>query len=217
MILDAFSRKVVGWALDRMLAARLPIAALEQANAKRQAPPGLVITPEKRNFEKEKPLNCMCTNSKLSEQKGSPQPSVNKLSNSCHFLLQSVTLIGNHARVDGHGSCQSNFCQLRRASSCNQKRIFSENDRCRDNWFGADFGNRGRSRRAKGAKAFVRSRRLCRGYCRKRRRGSRDVSGGAPFCTGTGPQFARDPGTRCLPGDQSGSAFVAHHRSQCAD
>jgi putative transposase len=42
IILDAFSRKVVGWALDRTLAARLPIAALEQAIAKRQPPPGLV-------------------------------------------------------------------------------------------------------------------------------------------------------------------------------
>jgi putative transposase len=42
VILDAFSRKVVGWALDRTLAARLPIAALEQAIAQRQPPPGLV-------------------------------------------------------------------------------------------------------------------------------------------------------------------------------
>ena len=42
VILDAFSRKVVGWALDRTLAARLPIAALEQAIAERQSPPGLV-------------------------------------------------------------------------------------------------------------------------------------------------------------------------------
>ena len=42
IILDAFSRKVVGWALDRGLAARLPIAALEQAIAKRQPSPGLV-------------------------------------------------------------------------------------------------------------------------------------------------------------------------------
>jgi transposase InsO family protein len=42
VILDAFSRKVVGWALDRTLAARLPIAALEQALAQRQPPPGLV-------------------------------------------------------------------------------------------------------------------------------------------------------------------------------
>ena len=33
VILDAFSRKVVGWALDRTLASRLPIAALEQAIA----------------------------------------------------------------------------------------------------------------------------------------------------------------------------------------
>jgi len=42
VILDAFSRKVVGWALDRTLAARLPIAALEHAVAERQSPPGLV-------------------------------------------------------------------------------------------------------------------------------------------------------------------------------
>ncbi len=42
VILDAFSRKVVGWALDRTLASRLPIAALEQAIAQRQSPPGLV-------------------------------------------------------------------------------------------------------------------------------------------------------------------------------
>jgi len=42
VILDAFSRKVVGWALGRTLAARLPIAALQQAIAERQPPPGLV-------------------------------------------------------------------------------------------------------------------------------------------------------------------------------
>jgi putative transposase len=42
VILDAFSRKVVGWALDRTLASRLPIAALDQAIAERQPPPGLV-------------------------------------------------------------------------------------------------------------------------------------------------------------------------------
>ena len=42
VILDAYSRKVVGWALDRTLAARLPIAALEHAIAERHPPPGLV-------------------------------------------------------------------------------------------------------------------------------------------------------------------------------
>jgi putative transposase len=42
VVLDAFSRKVVGWALGRTLAARMPIAALEQAVAQRQPPPGLV-------------------------------------------------------------------------------------------------------------------------------------------------------------------------------
>ena len=42
VILDAFSRKVVGWALDRSLAASLPKAALEMAIASRQPGPGLV-------------------------------------------------------------------------------------------------------------------------------------------------------------------------------
>jgi putative transposase len=42
VILDAYSRKVVGWELDRTLAARLPIAALEKAIAERKPPPGLV-------------------------------------------------------------------------------------------------------------------------------------------------------------------------------
>ncbi len=42
VILDGFSRKVVGWALDRTLAARLTIGALEQAFESRQPEPGLV-------------------------------------------------------------------------------------------------------------------------------------------------------------------------------
>jgi len=42
VILDAFSRKVVGWELDRTLATRLTKAALEKAIASRQPPPGLV-------------------------------------------------------------------------------------------------------------------------------------------------------------------------------
>jgi putative transposase len=42
VILDSFSRKVVGWELDRTLATRLPLAALECAIAERQPPAGLV-------------------------------------------------------------------------------------------------------------------------------------------------------------------------------
>src|SRR5213080_2575455 len=42
VILDAYSRKVVGWALDQTLATRLPLTALEQAIAERHPPPGLV-------------------------------------------------------------------------------------------------------------------------------------------------------------------------------
>jgi len=42
VILDAFSRKVIGWELGRTLAARLPIAALEKALTERKPPPGVV-------------------------------------------------------------------------------------------------------------------------------------------------------------------------------
>jgi len=42
VILDAFSRKVLGWELDRTLTARPPIAALEKAIADRQPTPGVV-------------------------------------------------------------------------------------------------------------------------------------------------------------------------------
>jgi putative transposase len=42
VVLDAFSRKVVGWSLDRTLQSRLPLGALRQAILSRQPRPGLV-------------------------------------------------------------------------------------------------------------------------------------------------------------------------------
>jgi putative transposase len=42
VVIDRFSRKAIGWALDRSLAARVAIAALQHAIAHRQPPPGLV-------------------------------------------------------------------------------------------------------------------------------------------------------------------------------
>jgi len=42
VVLDAFSRKVVGWSLDRTLQSRLPLNALTKAIANRRPPPGLV-------------------------------------------------------------------------------------------------------------------------------------------------------------------------------
>lgn len=42
VVLDAFSRKVVGWELGRRIDRRLTMAALEMAIAQRQPPPGLV-------------------------------------------------------------------------------------------------------------------------------------------------------------------------------
>lgn len=42
VVLDAFSRRVIGWALGRTLEAKLAVAALEMALAERKPPPGLV-------------------------------------------------------------------------------------------------------------------------------------------------------------------------------
>ncbi len=42
VILDVFSRRVVGWALDRTLTTRLPLLALERAVTLRQPAPGIV-------------------------------------------------------------------------------------------------------------------------------------------------------------------------------
>jgi transposase InsO family protein len=42
VVLDAYSRRVVGWALDRTLESRLALAALDRAIAVRQPRPGLV-------------------------------------------------------------------------------------------------------------------------------------------------------------------------------
>ena len=42
VVLDAFSRRVIGWALDRTLEAKLTVAALQMALSRRRAQPGLV-------------------------------------------------------------------------------------------------------------------------------------------------------------------------------
>jgi putative transposase len=42
VLLDGFSRKIVGWALEKTLATRLPLGALRHAIATRQPPPGIV-------------------------------------------------------------------------------------------------------------------------------------------------------------------------------
>jgi transposase InsO family protein len=44
VVLDAFSRKVVGWALDRSIATQLAIDALQRAVANRRPAPGWSIT-----------------------------------------------------------------------------------------------------------------------------------------------------------------------------
>jgi putative transposase len=43
IVLDRFSRKAIGWSLDRTLAARIAVAALQQAVERRQPPAGVVV------------------------------------------------------------------------------------------------------------------------------------------------------------------------------
>jgi transposase InsO family protein len=43
VVMDRFSRKVIGRSLDRTLAARIAVAALQQAITQRQPPPGVVV------------------------------------------------------------------------------------------------------------------------------------------------------------------------------
>jgi transposase InsO family protein len=42
VVLDVFSRKIIGWSLGRSLKAQLPICALERAIANRRPLPGVV-------------------------------------------------------------------------------------------------------------------------------------------------------------------------------
>ena len=42
VVIDRYSRKAIGWALDRSLTARVAVTALEQAIGQRQPPPGVV-------------------------------------------------------------------------------------------------------------------------------------------------------------------------------
>ena len=42
VVIDRYSRKAIGWALDRSLSARVAVTALQQAIGKRQPPPGVV-------------------------------------------------------------------------------------------------------------------------------------------------------------------------------
>lgn len=43
VVLDRYSRKVIGWSLDRTLAARIAVTALQHAITERHPPPGVVV------------------------------------------------------------------------------------------------------------------------------------------------------------------------------
>src|ERR1700680_1273675 len=68
---SAAPRLIVPMSLQLAIPRRV---ALQQSSPLLHQPS--VILKEKRKFEKAKPLNCMCANSKLSQQRGSPQETV---------------------------------------------------------------------------------------------------------------------------------------------
>src|ERR1700675_4003468 len=78
----AAPRLIVPMSLQLVIPRRV---ALQQSSPPLHQPS--VILKEKRNFEKEKLLNCMCNNSKLSQQKGSPHTTVLSLSNNGSLKL----------------------------------------------------------------------------------------------------------------------------------
>src|SRR6202790_563105 len=65
---SAAPRLIVPMSLQLVIPRRV---ALQQSSPALHQPS--VSLKEKRKFEKEEPLNCRCANSKLSQQKGSPQ------------------------------------------------------------------------------------------------------------------------------------------------
>src|ERR1700676_5250056 len=68
---SAAPRLIVPMSLQLVIPRRV---ALQQSSPPLHQPS--VILKEKRKFEKEEPLNCMCANSKLSQQRGSPHDRV---------------------------------------------------------------------------------------------------------------------------------------------
>src|SRR5271157_1738362 len=84
----AAPRLIVPMSLQLVIPRRV---ALQQSSPPLHQPS--VILKEKRKFEKEKLLNCMCANFKLSQQKGSPQMPVPMLSakdTSCRNQVQTL-------------------------------------------------------------------------------------------------------------------------------
>jgi len=64
VVLDVFSRKVVGWALDRTLTTRLPLLALQRAITLRQPAAGLEVdfgVEVTRHFQAQGPIACVET------------------------------------------------------------------------------------------------------------------------------------------------------------
>ena len=72
VLLDRFSRRVVGWNLDRNLTARLPLAALEKALQERRPEPGLVHHSD-RGCNTRRPDICgRCTRTRSSQASADP-------------------------------------------------------------------------------------------------------------------------------------------------
>src|ERR1700681_2392617 len=71
---SASPRLIVPMSLQLVIPQRV---ALQQSSPPLHQPS--VILKEKRKIEKEEPLNCMCANARLSQQRGSPQQPAPKL------------------------------------------------------------------------------------------------------------------------------------------
>src|SRR6267378_2042922 len=83
----AAPRLIVPMSLQLVIPRRV---ALQQSSPPLHQPS--VILKEKRKFEKEKPLNGRCANSKLSQRRGSPHIAVPELCQNATFSIHSSYL-----------------------------------------------------------------------------------------------------------------------------
>src|ERR1700729_930240 len=107
----AAPRLIVPMSLQLIIPRRV---ALQQSSPPLHQPS--VILKEKRNFEKEKPSNCMCANFKLSQPRGSPHESVP------FCAYEKTTNLGKWScgtaeRRGSSGSALPSFLCLRKAVS----------------------------------------------------------------------------------------------------
>ncbi|MER9052126.1 IS3 family transposase [Mesorhizobium sp. M0923] len=100
IVLDAYSRKVIGWAMATHLKAELAIAALDQSIAVRRPPPGSVIHHSDRGVQ----YACAEHAARLAAHR--IQPSMSRIGNPCdNAKAERIMRTLKDEEVDGRAYC----------------------------------------------------------------------------------------------------------------